>query len=159
MLHSYGVRNGQLRTLLLKDINWKANTILFRASKGGKDSLLPLTREVGESLLDYLQNARPPYPFPEVFLTCHPPYRPIPRASNISTTVRNYILSAGIDVRGKGTNAFRHGFAQRMIKEGHSLKAVADVLGHRHLSTTFIYAKVDFDGLRQVALEWPEEGI
>jgi site-specific recombinase XerD len=148
-----------VRALLLKDIDWKANTILFRASKGGKDSLLPLTREVGESLLDYLQNARPPYPFPEVFLTCHPPYRPIPRASNISMMVHHHILSADIDVRAKGTNAFRHGFAKRMIKEGHSLKAVADLLGHRRLSTTFIYAKVDCDALKQVALEWPEEEI
>jgi site-specific recombinase XerC len=44
-----------------------------------------------------------------------------------------------------------------MVQQGHSLKAVADVLGHRHLSTTFIYTKVDFDTLQQVPLEWPEE--
>jgi site-specific recombinase XerD len=46
-----------------------------------------------------------------------------------------------------------------MVAEGHSLKAVADVLGHRHLSTTFLYTKVDFAALQQVALEWPQEGI
>jgi site-specific recombinase XerC len=44
-----------------------------------------------------------------------------------------------------------------MLHQGHSLKAVADVLGHRHFSTTFIYAKVDFNVLKQVALEWPQE--
>jgi site-specific recombinase XerC len=44
-----------------------------------------------------------------------------------------------------------------MLHEGHSLKAIADVLGHRHLATTFIYTKVDFNNLRQVALPWPRE--
>ena len=52
---------------------------------------------------------------------------------------------------------FRHGFATRMLRQGHDLKAIADVLGHRHLDTTFIYAKVDMAALEQVALEWPEE--
>jgi integrase/recombinase XerD len=44
-----------------------------------------------------------------------------------------------------------------MVAKGHSLKEIADVLGHRHLSTTFIYTKVDFNALKQVALDWPEE--
>jgi len=57
----------------------------------------------------------------------------------------------------RGSHAFRHGFATRMVAQGHSLKAVADVLGHRHLSTTFLYTKVDFQALKQVALDWPEE--
>lgn len=57
----------------------------------------------------------------------------------------------------KGSHAFRHGFATRMVNKGHSLKEVADVLGHRHLSTTFIYTKVDFNALQQVALDWPVE--
>jgi site-specific recombinase XerD len=45
-----------------------------------------------------------------------------------------------------------------MVAQGYPLKAVADVLGHRHLSTTFLYTKVDFTALKQVALEWPQEG-
>ena len=57
----------------------------------------------------------------------------------------------------KVLHVFRHGFATRMLEQGHSLKAIADVLGHRHLQTTFIYTKVDFNVLKQVALEWPEE--
>jgi integrase/recombinase XerD len=48
-------------------------------------------------------------------------------------------------------------FATRMLHRGHSLKAIADVLGHRRVSTTFISTKVDFDRLAQVALAWPQE--
>ena len=44
-----------------------------------------------------------------------------------------------------------------MLRQGYSLKAIADVLGHRHLGTTFIYTKVDFNALNQVALDWPQE--
>jgi len=144
LLHTYGVRGGQVRALRLEDISWAENRILFKASKQGKDSLLPLAREVGESLLDYLQNARPRCSFPEVFLTCRAPYHPLLDSSVLSAMVDRSLRAAGIDIPSKGAHVFRHGFATRMIEEGHSLKAVADVLGHRHLSTTFIYTKVDF---------------
>lgn len=159
VLHTYGVRGGQVRTLRFKDIDWKANKIYFTALKCGKDSLLPLTVEVGHSLLDYIQNARPRRPFPQVFLTCRAPYEPFGKSACISAMVRNRLCSAGVDAFPKGANVFRHSFARRMIKEGISLKSIADVMGHRYLSTTQIYAKVDFDALKQVALDWPEEEI
>jgi integrase/recombinase XerD len=157
LLYSYGVRGGQVRSLRLSDIQWGQDRIRFRACKHGKDSLLPLTAEVGASLLDYLQNARPTGAWPEVFLTCRPPYHPLPASTTLSEIVRRHIQAAGIDVPSQGAHAFRHGFATRMVAQGHSLKAVADVLGHRHLSTTFLYTKVDFVALQQVALDWPQE--
>ena len=157
MLHSYGVRGGQIRALQLNDIRWSQDQILFKATKGGKDSLLPLTPQVGESLLDYLQNARPRRRLPEVFLTCQAPYRPLAAASTLTSIVSKYIRRAGIEVASKGSHIFRHALATRMVADGHPFKAVADVLGHRHLSTTLIYTKVDFHALSQVALEWPEE--
>jgi site-specific recombinase XerD len=71
--------------------------------------------------------------------------------------VERHIRAAGIELSSKGAHVFRHGFATRMLQKGHSLKAVADLLGHRYLGTTFIYTKVDFNALKQVALEWPQE--
>jgi len=157
LLYTYGVRGGQVRALHLEDIDWVHNQILFKASKGGKDSRLPLTAEAGESLLNYLQNSRPPSSSAQVFLTCRAPYHPLPYSSSLSVIVERHIRAAGIDAPSKGAHAFRHGFATRMLHQGHSLKAIADVLGHRHLSTTFIYTKVEFNALKHVALEWPQE--
>jgi len=157
LLYTYGVRGGQVRTLHLEDIDWVHNQILFKASKGGEDSRLPLTAEVGESLLDYLQHSRPPSSSPQVFLTCRAPYHPLPHSSSLSSVVERHIRAAGVDSPHKGAHAFRHGFATRMLHQGHSLKAIADVLGHRHLGTTFIYTKVDYNVLKHVALEWPQE--
>jgi site-specific recombinase XerD len=157
MLHAYGVRGGQVRALQLNDIRWADDQILFRATKNGKDSLLPLTAAVGESLLDYLQNARPRSSFPEVFLTCRAPYHPLLDSRSLSAIVRRRICAAGIDLPSQGAHVFRHAFATRMVAAGHPFKAVADVLGHRYLSTTFIYTKVDFNALSRVAMPWPEE--
>jgi integrase/recombinase XerD len=157
LLYTYGVRGGQVRALRLEDIDWAQNQILFKASKQGKDSRLPLTAQVGKSLLDYLQNSRPPYSDPHVFLTCRAPYHPLTHPTALSAIVERHIRAAGIEPPSKGAHAFRHGFATRMVQKGHSLKAVADILGHRHLSTTFIYTKVDFNALQQVGLAWPQE--
>jgi site-specific recombinase XerD len=157
LLYTYGVRGGQVRSLCLEEIDWARDQILFRAAKHGKDIRLPLIPEVGESLLDYLRNARPACSCPEVFLTCRAPYHRLPNPNSLSALVERRIRAAGIDVVSSGAHAFRHGFATQMLQQGHSLKAIADVLGHRHLSTTFLYTKVDFNALRQVALPWPEE--
>ena len=157
LLYTYGVRGGQLRALRLEDIHWAHNQILFRASKHGKDSLLPLTAAVGESLLEYLKNARPQSSDPHVFLTSRAPYHALLHSNALSAIVERHLRKAGIELWSKGAHAFRHGFATRMLQAGHSLKAIADVLGHRHLGTTFIYTKVDFNSLKQVALGWPKE--
>ena len=157
LLYTYGVRGGQVRALRLEDIDWAKNQIFFQASKQGKDILLPLTTAVGESLLDYLQNSRPSYSYPHVFLTCRALYHPLAHSTALSAIVERHIRTAGLELPSKGAHLFRHGFATRMLHQGHSLKAVADVLGHRHLSTTFIYTKVDFNALKQVGLAWPQE--
>jgi integrase/recombinase XerD len=154
LLYTYGVRGGQVRALRLEDIDWGHNQILFKALKYGKDSLLPLTAEVGTSLLEYLRS-RPPLSYPQVFLTCRAPYHPLPHSSSLSAIVERCIRAAGISSPHKGGHVFRHCFATRMLEQGHSLKAIADVLGHRHLGTTFMYTKVDFNALMQVALDWP----
>jgi site-specific recombinase XerD len=157
LLYTYGVRGGQVRALRHEDINWAHNQILFRASKHGKQSLLPLTVEVGESLLEYLKNARPHSSDPHVFLTSRAPYHALLDSNSLSAIVERHLRKAGIEVVSKGAHAFRHGFATRMLQAGHSLKAIADVLGHRHLGTTFLYTKVDFSSLKEVALSWPQE--
>ena len=45
--------------------------------------------------------------------------------------------------------------ANRLLASGSSLKEVADVLRHRSLNTTMIYAKLDSSRLVEVALPWP----
>jgi site-specific recombinase XerD len=51
-------------------------------------------------------------------------------------------------------HTFRHSAASQMVNRGASVKDVADVLGHRSLQTTGIYAKLDLDALAAVSLPW-----
>jgi site-specific recombinase XerD len=157
LLYTYGVRSKQIRVLRLSDINWRKNEINFPPMKYGKAISQPLTSSVGETILDYLQHGRPTTHFSEVFLTVQPPHRPLGHASTICNITSRYASAAGIKSQKVSPHAFRHAFAKRMIQQGNSLKSIADMLGHSQLQTTFIYSKVDFQNLNQVALEWPED--
>jgi site-specific recombinase XerD len=70
--------------------------------------------------------------------------------------VAQRLHEAGVHPPRAGSHGFRHGFATRMLQNGQSLKAIADLLGHRNINTTFIYTKVDLAALHQLPLEWPE---
>ena len=155
LLYSYGIRGGQVRALKLEEIQWELGFIRFSSFKQGKEIILPLTLEVGECLLEYLEKARPVVTCPEVFVTTRAPYRPLCRNA-ISQIVRYSFLRADVHALSRGSHVFRHNFATRMLAQGNSLKTIADLLGHRHQETTFQYTKVDFRALDRVAMEWPE---
>ena len=155
ILYTYGIRGGQLRRLRLEDIDWVESQIRFPPMKQGKEVIEPLTYEIGESLLTYLEKARPRTKYQEVFLTTRAPYRPLGHNA-LSQLVRCCLISSGIEAQCLGAHVFRHTFVSRLLAQGESLKTVADMLGHRYLSTTWQYAKIDFRSLHQVALDWPE---
>lgn len=157
MFHRFGVRSKQVRMLRLCDIDWMNNEIHFPVMKYGKDVCLPLLPVVGDSLLDYLQRGRPPSSAKEVFLSLVPPFEPLHHASSISAIISRHACAAGVTLRRACSHLFRHAFATRMLQEGQALKAIADLMGHRRLQTTFIYTKVDFHSLSAVPLEWPED--
>jgi integrase/recombinase XerD len=154
LLMAYGVRGVSAAQLLLDDLDWQQSRIRIRAQKGGKEVMLPLMQAVGEALIQYLQHRPGQSPHRNVFLTVKAPYRPLDSCA-ISQIVRRNLTKAGIKVAGKGTRSFRHSWAIRALAYDSPIKAISDVLGHRYIDTTFIYAKADLKSLRQVALPWP----
>jgi len=155
LLMAYGIRGAQVATLVLEDICWPRSTIRIRASKGGKEVVLPLLASVGEAILRYLRH-RPACQCRQVFLATHAPFRPVTGLA-ISRRVREYFQEAGVTVPRGGSSTLRHSWAIRALAHDFPMKAIADVLGHRDLNTSFIYAKADLHTLRQVASPWPEE--
>lgn len=154
LLYSYGIRGAQVRALRLKDIQWRQSRICFPACKGGRQVIEPLTDEVGDALLDYLRNGRPHAAWPEVFLTDRAPIHPM-HADHLYTRVCSRLRSLGLGQGARGPHGFRHAFASRLLNNGHSIKTIADMLGHRDINSTFIYTKVDFRTLADVPLDWP----
>lgn len=155
-LITYGVRSCQVVNLKIDDIEWRTMKIRFQPTKGGRAVEVPLTHQVGEAIVDYLQKGRPSTGSRNLFLTLRAPVRPL-----LSTSVYNIVFrafnAADIHSPHRGSNALRHAWATQMLSTGMPLKVIADLLGHRRIDTTRIYAKVDFNQLRQVALPWPEE--
>lgn len=146
----YGLRCGELSGLLLDDINWDAETFRVRCPKPGRTGLYPLSRRCGDALARYLREARPRSAAREVFLSLHPPTRPL-SAAGISRVVRRRLRRAGIECQRPGAHALRHACAQHLLDKRFAMADIGDYLGHRRISSTAVYAKVDLAGLRQVA--------
>jgi site-specific recombinase XerD len=151
-----GLRSSELVSLELDDINWVAGKIRVRGKNGQRNDL-PLPADVGEAVADYLRKSRPRNANRRVFLRDKAPIRGFKGPSGLGSIIRRSLRRAGIDSPTKGTHQFRHSLASEMLRGGASLGEIGQVLGHRHVQTTAIYAKVDLDALRTLALPWPGE--
>ena len=154
LMMAYGIRGVSAAQLLLDDLDWQHSRIRIRAQKGGKEVMLPLMQAVGEALIQYLQHRPGQSPCRQVFLRVKAPFRPLDSCA-ISMIVRRHLERAGVKTAGSGSRTLRHSWAIRALAHDSPIKAIADVLGHRYIDTTFIYAKADLASLRQVALPWP----
>ena len=66
------------------------------------------------------------------------------------------MTNAGVDAPHKGSHLFgRHSLATHLLRQGASLKEIGQLLRHRDLNSTRIYAKVDLTALRTLAFPWP----
>jgi integrase/recombinase XerD len=148
---TYGLRSCEVRALRLDRIDWSHDEITIFAPKTGRSRKLPLTRPVGEAILDYLREERPPSLHEEVFLSSRPPHGPL--RSKINRWLARQLDKAGIKTPRRGAHILRHSLAVHLLRNGETLKAIGDVLGHRSPDTTFIYTKLHVDDLRTVALE------
>ena len=156
-LATLGLRPGEVAALRLEDIDWRQGTIHLHRLKGRRDTALPLPGEAGRAIATYLRRHRPRTAERRVFVQEIGPRRgePITRYA-VSVVVTRALRRAGIVIPVAGAYVLRHTFASRMVRHGASLKEVADLLGHRSLDTTTIYAKLDLEALREVVLPWPE---
>lgn len=155
LLACYGVRRKQVADLRLSDIAWRDREIVFQPLKGGKPVHHKLLPAVAEALGSYLHSERHEGDVEYVFLRSLPPHSRLSPAA-VGGVVASGLRRAGVECLPHGPHALRHAFAQRLLHAGQSLKVVADLLGHRTLSATSIYAKVDHPQLLEVALDWPE---
>jgi site-specific recombinase XerD len=147
-----GMRSCEVRQLQLEDIDWAAGVIRVHLSKARYERSLPLPEDAGAAIVSYLRTERPPSSNRTVFLRVCAPYAPM---SGVAEVTRRILEKAEITGARVGAHHFRHTAATHMVRQGASFKEVADVLGHRSLETTAIYAKLDAHCLAQVALPWP----
>jgi len=153
LLARLGLRGAEAAGLRLDDIDWRAGEIAV-TGKGSRTERLPLPAPAGEALAAWLTGGRPKCGSRAVFVTMRRPYRPLtPEA--VRQVMGRACSRAGLERR--GTHRFRHALATEMLRAGASLPEIGQVLRHRSMLSTSIYAKVDQDALRPLARPWPGE--
>jgi site-specific recombinase XerD len=145
-----GLRSVEVAHLELDDIDWRSGEVVIRGKARRRDRL-PLPDDVGQAVAAYLR-ARPTAATRRVFLALKAPERPI-RPDLVGKVTRRACRRAGLPP--VGAHRLRHTLATEMLRRGAKLVEVSQVLRHRDLATTAIYAKVDIDNLRSIALPWP----
>ena len=149
-----GLRGIEISRLQLADIDWRQGTVTLKRTKSRRQDLLPLPTTTGRALEAYLRHERPKTSDAAVFVRRLAPHDEPIGVDAIRRIVRDAFRRAGIP-HGRGGHALRHTVACRIVNQGGSIKEVADVLRHRSLNTSMIYAKVDHGALSGVALPWP----
>ena len=156
----YGLRSADVKTLKLSNLRWSENVIELVQSKTRNPLRLPLLRDVGWAIIDYLKNGRPHSEHPEVFLTCTVPIRPF----GLNSCALNAILAKRVQQAGvripseipKGMHSLRHTLASAMLANDVELPVISSVLGHVTSEATSVYLHTDIARLRECALD-PEE--
>jgi integrase/recombinase XerD len=158
LLARLGLRAGEIVALELDDIRWRAGEIIIHG-KGRVIERLPLLADVGEALARYLRDDRRNDQSRRVFRRVYPPYDGFAGPAAVGHIVRAALARAGVRRSGRGAaHLFRHGLATQMIRSGATLTEISEVLRHRSLNTTAVYAHVSFEALRAVAEPWPVMG-
>jgi integrase/recombinase XerD len=151
VLTRLGVRSGEVAAIQLGDVDWRAGEIVIRG-KDDRHERLPLPVDVGDALVDYLRRGRPDREDPHLFLKTRAPFGPL-TGGTVGMVVHYACDRAGI--ARVGAHRLRHTVASTVLNAGAPLEEIASLLRHRRHASTVLYAKVDWERLRELARPWP----
>ncbi|VGO14098.1 Tyrosine recombinase XerD [Pontiella desulfatans] len=158
LLARLGLRPQEVIRIQVDDIDWRAGEIVIRG-KGGRHDRLPLPTDVGEAIVEYIRNDRVTESR-TLFVSNHAPHKPFKNAEVLNTVLVKAFAKSGLTppIPYTCTHILRHSLATNLVRQGASLDEVSNLLRHRSQTTTMLYARMDVDGLRSIALPWPGEG-
>ena len=152
-----GLRASEIANLKLDDINWRDRVVYLPRGKTRQSYVLPITKLMIDSIIDYLKYGRPKTTSRQVFVYHRAPVGQgiIPKV--VTEVICRAITRSGLKPASVGSNLLRRTFATNLLLQGTTIKEIADLLRHKSINTTTIYTKVDFHNLTQVALPWLQE--
>jgi len=152
-----GLRSSDIVNLKFNNINWETNQISIIQQKTNVPTTLPLLKDVGEAIINYIKNGRPKVDNQHIFIRENPPYMHL-SASSLHMIVDGYLKRAKIKIpagRKHGPHALRHSLATLLLENNIPITAIKEILSHKSTQTTKIYLKVAQTQLLQCALEVP----
>ena len=148
-----GLRLSEVAQLSLEDLDWRKGTLRLAKNKTRRERLLPLPSRLGRALANYLHRGRPSVAQKRIFLRQHFHCRTPLGTRQIRYAIQKAYARAGLPVT--RIHLLRHSFATNLHQQGASVKALADLLGHKSLESTTLYTRVNLRQLRLVAMAWP----
>ncbi len=146
-----GLRTEEVARLTLKDIDWENGKVLVRSTKMRRERTLPLAQDIGNGLIEHI--CLRPHNSQQIFAPIRPPFTGPRNLNHVRNCMASLFRRAGLSH--SRLHSLRHTAATEMVNRGASFKDIADVLGHKSISTTLIYAKLDMNALAKVCLPWP----
>ena len=154
LIATYGLRASEVVALKLDDIDWRHNCLRLSQRKTDTPLILPLTAEVGNSIISYIKEGRPSVLYREFFVR-HVAPSGILKPSAVSSIFRALSERSCLPIPYRGAHCLRHSYATYLLRQGISLKTISDILGHRSLESTCIYLRLAVEDLRTVPLSLP----
>ena len=145
LFYGSGLRLAELHTLNVDDVLLDAGWVMV-SGKGKRQRQVPLTRPSIAAIDAYLSTRYAVDGELALFTSRH------------GTRLCTRQIAKRLEIWSQNNQAnqhisphmLRHSYASHLLQASRDVRAVQELLGHQNLSTTQIYAKLDFDHLAQV---------
>ncbi|MQA76605.1 MAG: tyrosine-type recombinase/integrase, partial [Solirubrobacterales bacterium] len=151
-----GLRGIDVKRLRFADLDWPGNRLSVVQAKTGRRVVLPLLKDVGWAIIDYVQHGRPACDCPEVFVRHTAPIGPFSDQDHLHQILAKHARAAHVPLgeeRRHGMHSLRHTLATRLLGDGTPVEQIADILGHQQVASTGVYLKSSLRLLAQCALD------
>ena len=147
-----GLRKSDIYKLKLADIDWGRQRISLVQKKTRQPLVLPLPRDVGNAIADYILHFRPECPSASVFIALRAPYKEISGNSIIEEKLE-------IPPASKGYHILRRTCATYLLNNGIGAQTIVNVLGQHDLSSLDRYLNLDKSRMKQNSLRLGTVGL
>ncbi|MEY8252723.1 MAG: tyrosine-type recombinase/integrase [Colwellia sp.] len=148
--YASGIRRAELAELDLCDIDFKHQIITIRKGKGGFDRRVPIAGRALHRVKHYITDLRGQLSHvtsgDALFLGASGQRI---QYSKLTDLVGEYVRRSGIGKRG-ACHILRHATATHMLRNGADIRYVQEMLGHKDIQSTQIYAHVTINDLQEV---------
>lgn len=156
MVTRLGLRGIDVKRLEFTDFDWPGNRLFVVQAKTGHRVQLPLLKEVGWAVIDYIRHGRPVCDCPQVFLRHLAPIGPFSDQDHLHQILVKHARVAHVPVSDKrrhGMHSLRHTLATKLMEDGTPIEQIADILGHQSVQSTGVYLKSSLGLLAKCALD------
>jgi integrase len=151
-----GLRGVDVKRLEFADLDWPGNRVSVVQAKTGRRVDLPLLKDVGWAIIDYIRDGRPASDCPQVFVRHTAPIGPFSDQDHLHQILVKHARVAHVSLSEKrrhGMHSLRHTLATRLMEDGTPVERIADILGHQSVESTGVYLKSSLGLLARCALD------